>query len=56
MISRLELKRNVLAIKDETKAALQTVYDSLNKGQQKKVLSVPEVRALFERYNVELGE
>ena len=36
----------------ETKTALQTVYDNLNQGQQKKLLKSPEVRALFDRYAV----
>lgn len=36
----------------ETKTALQTVYDNLNQGQQKKLLKSPEVRALFERYAI----
>lgn len=40
------------AVAAETKAALQTVYDNLNQGQQKKLLKSPEVRALFERYAI----
>lgn len=36
----------------ETKTALQTVFDNLNQGQQKKLLKSPEVRALFDRYAV----
>ncbi len=40
------------AVAAETKAALQTVFDELNQGQQKKLLKSPEVRALFERYAV----
>ena len=40
------------AVAAETKAALQTVYDNLNQGQQKKLLKSPEVRALFDRYAV----
>ena len=36
----------------ETKIALQTVFDELNQGQQKKLLKSPEVRALFDRYAV----
>ena len=40
------------AVAAETKTALQTVYDNLNQGQQKKLLKSPEVRALFERYAV----
>lgn len=40
------------AVAAETKIALQTVFDELNQGQQKKLLKSPEVRALFERYAV----
>ena len=40
------------AVAAETKIALQTVFDNLNQGQQKKLLKSPEVRALFERYAV----
>lgn len=40
------------AVAAETKAALQTVFDNLNQGQQKKLLKSPEVRALFDRYAV----
>jgi hypothetical protein len=35
MISKKKLKENVAAAKNETKAALQLIYDSLNNGQQK---------------------
>ena len=40
------------AVAAETKTALQTVFDNLNQGQQKKLLKSPEVRALFERYAI----
>lgn len=40
------------AVKNETKQALQTVYDALNKGQQNKILKNEEVKALFDRYGV----
>ena len=36
----------------ETKEALQLVYDSLNNGQQKKLLKDEDVKALFDRYGV----
>lgn len=36
-----------------TKDALQTVYDSLNNGQQKKILKDEKVKALFDLYGVE---
>lgn len=40
----------------DTKTALQTVYDTLNPGQQKKILKDAQVKALFDRYGVEYGE
>ena len=41
---------------DETKAALQTVYDSLNHGQKKQLVKVPEVKELFDRYGVQYDD
>ncbi len=38
---------------EETKTALQTVYDALNQGQQKKLLKEETVKELFDRYGVE---
>lgn len=38
---------------EETKVALQTVYDALNQGQQKKLLKEESVKELFDRYGVE---
>ena len=43
------------AVKAETKKALQTVYDALNQGQQKKLLKDEAVKALFDRYGVVYG-
>ena len=42
--------------KNETKEALQTVYDELNQGQQKKIIKNEAVKALFDRYGVEYNE
>lgn len=39
--------------KTNTKNALQTVYDALNKGQQNKLLKNEDVKALFDLYGVE---
>ena len=36
----------------ETKDALQTVYDALNQGQQQKLLKNENVKELFDRYGV----
>lgn len=38
---------------EETRVALQTVYDALNQGQQKKILKEESVKELFDRYGVE---
>ena len=43
----------VEAAKAETKSALQTVYDSLNHGQQKQIVKNEAVKALFDLYGVE---
>ena len=47
------LEKAVSNAKTETKNALQTVYDSLNNGQQKKLLKDEEVKKLFDLYGVE---
>lgn len=47
-----ELTAAVKAAKIETKNALQTVYDALNQGQQKKLLKDDAVAALFALYGV----
>ena len=47
-----DLISKVAAHKAETKEALQLVFDSLNKGQQKKILKENAIKALFDRYGV----
>lgn len=39
--------------KEETKNALQTIYDTLNQGQRKKIVKDEKVKALFDLYGVE---
>ena len=48
-----ELKQKTNFTVNETQNALQTVYDTLNQGQQKKILKDETVKALFDRYGVE---
>ena len=48
-----ELKQRTDNAVAETRAALQTVYDSLNEGQKKQIVKVEEVKKLFDRYGVE---
>ena len=55
-MKRDTLIRKINEVINETKNALQTVYDSLNNGQQKKILKNVEVAKLFERYNVNITE
>lgn len=52
-MKRNELKQKMDDAVNETRAALQTVYDALNQGQQKKILKDDAVKALFDRYGVE---
>lgn len=53
MISKEKLQQNVSKVKDDTRTALQTMYEALNQGQQKKIVKNPAVKALFDRYGVE---
>lgn len=39
--------------REETKNALQTMYDALNQGQQKKILKEEKVKELFDLYEVQ---
>ena len=49
----MKLVDKVIAYNIEIKTALQTMYDALNKGQQKKIVRNEKVKALFDRYGVE---
>lgn len=55
-MKKVDLQAKVQAVKDETRTALQTVYDALNQGQQKKIVSDAAVKALFDRYGVTYTE
>lgn len=51
------MKKSILTQKTneaitETQSALQTVYDALNQGQQKKIVKEEAVKTLFDRYGV----
>lgn len=48
----MTLTDKVIAYNREVKDALQTVYNALNQGQQKKLLKSEVVKAMFERYGV----
>ena len=55
-MKKQELTEAVNAAKTETRDALQTVYDALNSGQQKKIVKEEAVKKLFDLYGVEYSE
>lgn len=52
-MKKSELTAAVLAVKTETRDALQIMYNELNQGQQKKIIKNEAVKTLFDRYGVE---
>ena len=55
-MTKTELNLAVETKIQQTKNALQTMYDALNQGQQKKIIKNEEVKKLFDLYNVEYQE
>ena len=51
-MKRQDLIEKTAAVKAETATALQTMYDALNQGQQKKIVKDEKVKALFDRHGV----
>ena len=55
-MKKVVLKEKTNKVINNTKEALQTVYDSLNNGQKKQIIKVEKVKELFDRYHVEYKE
>lgn len=51
-MKKKELREKTNTVISDTKTALQTVFDALNQGQQKKLLADETVAALLARYGV----
>lgn len=51
-ITKEQLNTAVASAKQETHDALQTVFDALNQGQQKKIVKDAAVKELFDRFGV----
>ena len=51
-MKKAELSAKVAALKDETRVALQELFDSINQGQQKQLVKKENIKALFDRYGV----
>lgn len=47
------LSSSVGKCKNETKNALQTLFDNVNKGQQKQLVKIEEIKNLFDTFDVE---
>lgn len=52
-MKKYELSQRLTANMSETKAALQTLWDNINQGQQKQLMKRGEIKALLDRYGVE---
>ena len=50
---KVDLTQAVENYRNQTKEALQTVYDTLNQGQQKQIVKDEKVKALFDLHGVE---
>jgi hypothetical protein len=55
-MKKVDLKEKTTAVVVDTRTALQTMYDALNHGQQKKIIKNEAVKALFDRYGVAYAE
>lgn len=55
-MTKAQLENKTTAVIEETRTALQTVYDALNQGQQKQIVKDEKVKALFDRYGVICAE
>lgn len=53
-MTKEKLDTKVAQVKNETKVALETMYNALNEGQKKKILKDEKVTELFKRYDVEV--
>lgn len=51
-MKKQDLTAAVEMAKAETKNALQTIYDALNQGQQKKLIKNETVLALLQHYGI----
>ena len=52
-MKRSELKAAVYETKQDYKASLQTLWNSINKGQQKQLEKNPSIKAILDRFMVE---
>jgi histidinol dehydrogenase len=51
-MTKAELTAAVTAVKDETREALQELWDNINQGQRKQLAKRENIKALLDRYGV----
>ena len=51
-MKKSELTAAMNAAKADYQAALQLVWDNVNKGQRKQLLKKPEIKAILDRFGV----
>ena len=52
----MTLQEKALAYNRETKEAIEIIWNELNKGQQKKLLKNPVIKACLEKYKIPFNE
>lgn len=51
-MTKAKLQTAVDASKAETREALQTLFDNVNKGQKKQLVKIETIKAMFDRFGV----
>ena len=51
-MKKSELDAAMAAAKAEYKAGLQLLWENINRGQQKQLYKIPEIKALLDRFGV----
>ena len=55
-MTRTELEELVATFKAQTKEALQTLWDNINKGQRKQLYKIESIKHLLDTYGVEVED
>ena len=55
-MTRTELTQATDACVETTREGLQTLWDNINKGQRKQLYKNAEIKALLDRYGVEVSD
>lgn len=53
-MKKAELEQQVTALMEQTRQDLQTIWDNVNKGQKKQLYKRERIKAILDRYGVEV--